>query len=184
MSNLTKNSKNREIIDAQRQLCETWKPFIYDRSEVSTGKDSKQYFSVFVALAVPSASDTMTDLQRAAIGWDSFQLRRGIINVEVSAVKGNKQLKDIFESMLQPLDLKMIVTQTTVKPYDAATPRLKPARDGEEEEILCTLENEPIYEIVSFDFFKPGDVRYEIRKFEDTQWQPRSIFSEEFVVLN
>ena len=181
---LTKNSKNKEIIEAERKLCETFKPFIYDRSEPTTGKDGKMYFSVYIALAVPSASDTMTDLQRAAIGWDSFALRRGIINVEVSAIKGNQRLKSIFESMLQPLDLKMVVTQTTQKPYDNATPRIKPGNDNREEEVLCTINNEPIYEVVTFDFFKDGDSRYEYRQFEDTQWQARSIFSEEFIILN
>ncbi len=175
---LTKNSKNKEIAEEARELCETFKPFIYFKSDaVKSSKDGRHYYQAYIALAVPE--EGTSKLEQELMGWSGFRIKRGIMNVCVEAVKGTK-LGEMFGTLLTPMEgVKMIITQTIEKPYDAATPKLKPGKDGDEDYILCDLEGRPVYEVTTFDY----GVGIELNSFEDTDWYAKSMFTSEFKVM-
>lgn len=176
---LTKNSKNKEIADEARELCDTYKPFIYYKSDgVTSKKDGRTYFQAYIALAVPE--EGVSKLEQELMGWAGFRIKRGIMNVCVEATKGTK-LGEMFGTLLTPMNgVKMILTQTTDKPYETATPKLKPGKDGDEDYVLCDLQGRPIYEVTTFDYGQG----LEVNMIEDADWYAKSMFTAEFKVMS
>ncbi len=171
---LTKRSKNKDIAEAYPELMKQNNAFIY-----AVGETNGNYKTFYVAQPIERVLQ-VSQLKADSLGWSTKTLKRGFITVDITVVNKNANLKALYSTILKPLtNISLKISETTTKPYERAEPRIKPAKDTNDEDQVLTINNMPIYEVVELDYGQLTESRI-----DGSTYLPRSIFDTEFVILS